>query len=413
VRMLLFDTSAHALPWPLFLQDLEALTTEQPGGYAYRFVDEEAFLEPRSFANRVLTRALDWFTINVETPRTRMLAYQTAARLLRYRRHAVRYADLNWRLWEEARAFAPEVVLVVMGFHIWPRTLAAIKRETGALIVNYATDDPFNERTSTRDLRDAVPLYDVYACTKKAAMDDILRAGCPNVQYVRFAYQPLVHFVETPATPEEQKRFAADVAFVGEGDADRVPFFSALIKAIPNLNLALYGGLWGLSHTLRRYHRGTVRGRDFRLALGGAKIAVNLVRAQNRDDHVMRTFEGPACGAFMLNERTEEHLTLFAEGRDAAYFESPEELVDKVRHYLDNDSERERIRKAGYTRTIAGGHTYRDRLMQIARMVQAGATRAGSGRDEDCVKVLGQSAAAWTCRNVRTARAFRGENSSG
>ena len=152
-----------------------------------------------------------------------------------------------------------------------------------------------------------------------------------------------------------------------------------LMKAIPDLNLALYGGLWDLNPTLRRYHRGTVRGRDFRLALGGAKIAVNLVRAQNRDDHVMRSFEGPACGAFMLNERTEEHLALLAEDREAAYFESPEELVEKTRYYLNNDAERKQIRKAGKKTTI-GHHTYRDRLMQILLTVQPAVSRPETGR---------------------------------
>jgi len=385
MRILLFDTSAHGSPWPLFLQDLEGLTTTKIGQYAYRFVDEAPFLEKRSTGNRALTRILNWLTINVQQRRTRMLAYDAAARFLRYRRHPVRYTDLNRRLLEEARAFAPQVVLIVMGFHISPQTLRAIKRETGAVLINYATDDPFNERTSLRNVREAIPIYDAYACTKRAIMDDVARAGCGDVQYVRFGYHPAVHFVETPATSEERNRFAADVAFVGEGDGDRLPFFTTLMKAIPYLNLALYGGLWDLSPTLRRYHRGTVHGRDFRLALGGAKIAVNLVRVQNRDDHVMRSFEGPACGAFMFNERTEEHLALFAEGREAAYFESPEELAEKTRYYLDNDAEREQIRKAGWKKTTAGGHTYGDRLMQILLTVQPAGSRLDARRAETAV----------------------------
>lgn len=382
MRILLFDTSAHGSPWPLFLQDFEALAKTKTGQYVYRFVDEAAFLEKQSMGNRVLTRSLNWLTINVAQQRARMFAYEAAARFLRYRRHPVRYTDLNRRLLEEARKFAPQVVLIVMGFHISPQTLQAIKRETGAVLINYATDDPFNERTSPRNVREAIPLYDVYACTKRATMDDVARAGCRNVQYIRFGYHPSVHFAEAPATAEERNRFAADVAFVGEGDGDRLPFFKTLMKAIPDLNLALYGGLWDLSPTLRRYHRGTVRGRDFRLALGSAKIAVNLVRVQNRDDHVMRSFEGPACGAFMLNERTEEHLALFAEGREAAYFESPEELVEKTRYYLNNDAEREQIRKAGWKRTTTGGNTYCDRLMQILLTVQPAASRVGTGRAE-------------------------------
>jgi hypothetical protein len=377
VRILLFDTSAHGSPWPLFLQDFEALAKTKTGQYAYRFFDEAAFLEKQSIANRALTRSLNWLTVNVRQRRVRMFAYEAAARFLRYRRHPVRYTDLNRRLLEEARKFAPQVVLIVMGFHISPQTLHAIKRETGAVLINYATDDPFNERTSPRNVREAIPLYDVYACTKRATMDDVARAGCGNVQYVRFGYHPSVHFGEGPASADERDRFAADVAFVGEGDGDRLPFFRTLMKAIPDLNLALYGGLWNLSRTLSRYHRGTVRGRDFRLALGSAKIAVNLVRVQNRDDHVMRSFEGPACGAFMLNERTEEHLALFAEGREAAYFESPEELVEKTRYYLNNDAEREQIRRAGWKKTTTGGHTYGDRLMQILLTVQPAILRSG------------------------------------
>jgi spore maturation protein CgeB len=353
------------LPWPLFLEELQGLTQERPDRYSYTFVDEAKFLEPRSITTRILTRGLDWLTINVQDRCTRRLAYEIAAGIFRYRRHPVSHSDLNRGLLEQARSFAPDLVLVLMGFHIAPDTLAAIKKDTGAVMVNYATDDPFNNRIGTRDLVRSIPLYDVYACTKKAIMNDVARAGCRDVHYVRFGYKPSIHFVEPPATADERKRFAADVAFVGEGDGDRLRFFNMLTKAMPDLNLALYGGLWNLRPGMRRYSRGTVRGREFRMALGGTKIAINLVRVQNRDDHVMRTFEGPACGAFMLNERTEEHLELFEEDREAAYFGSAEELVDKVRYYLRHDRERERIRTAGHMKTITAGYTYRHRLIEI------------------------------------------------
>jgi spore maturation protein CgeB len=82
----------------------------------------------------------------------------------------------------------------------------------------------------------------------------------------------------------------------------------------------------------------------------------------------MRTFEAPACGAFLLNERTPEHLTLLQEDRDAAYFSSEAELVDKVRYYLSRESERERIRRSGYKTITKGGNTYKDRLNRIVRL---------------------------------------------
>jgi spore maturation protein CgeB len=89
------------------------------------------------------------------------------------------------------------------------------------------------------------------------------------------------------------------------------------------------------------------------------------VRRANRDDHVMRTFELPACGAFMLTERTDTHLELFEEDREAAHFSSPDEMVSKVRYYLTHDCERMRIAEAGYRKLAGGHHTYDHRLAQI------------------------------------------------
>lgn len=364
-RILLFDTTAHAPPWPLFLEDLDGLTHENPDHFRYTFVDEARFLLPRSFSNRATTRVLDWVTLNVPNRRRRAIAYRAASRLLGYRRHPVSSSLLNEALMTKAAEFRPNLVVVLMGFHIAPEVVAAIRNEIGAITVNYATDDPFNWRTGTPELIKSIPHYDIYATTKQAIIPDVKRAGGREVRYVRFGYKSSVHFYDPPLLPDERKRFSADVAFAGEADADRLPFFRALLRAIPNLNLALYGGLWNQDGQLRSYFRGPVRGRAFRMAHGGAKIVVNLVRRENRDDHVMRTFEGPACGAFMLHERTESHLDIYKEGRDAAFFESSDELIDKVRYYLLHDHERERIRQAGYSRTISAGHSYRNRLEQI------------------------------------------------
>jgi hypothetical protein len=364
-RILLFDTTAHAAPWPLFLEDLRGLADQYPNRVGWRFVDESRFLAPRSMPNRVATRVLDWVTMNVRNRHHRAIAYRAAARIIGYRRHPVSTAALNHELMREAAAFRPHLLLVLMGFHIEPGVLAAIRSETGAIAVNYATDDPFNPRTGTPELLRSIPEYDLYATTKRAVVPDLQRAGVRDVRYVRFGYKSSVHFADPPVAQSEWKRFAADVAFAGEADADRLPFFRKLIGAIPDLNLALYGGLWNRDHQLKRFFRGPVRGRDFRMALGAAKIVVNLVRRENRDDHVMRTFEGPACGAFMLHERTESHLEVFREGKEAAFFESSDELIDKVRYYLTHEHERERIRQAGHALTLSAGHSYHHRLDQI------------------------------------------------
>jgi spore maturation protein CgeB len=277
-----------------------------------------------------------------------------------------KFRAFNRDLIDLAVRFQPEVVLITKGSFIRPDTLKKIKQRTAAILVNYATDDPFNRKTSGRDIVDGIPFYDFYICSKRAIMDDVRRAGCPNVSFLPFGYEPTIHFPEAAATPEEAERYSSDVAFIGGADADRHPFFEALVDAIPSLKLHLYGGYWDRHPRLRKYHRGFALGREYRLVMGGAKIAPCLVRRANRDGHVMRTFEVPACGAFLLAERTDEHLEFFSESREMACFSTPDELVEKVRYYLSHEEERADIARAGHVRCVPAC-SYDNRLKEILR----------------------------------------------
>jgi spore maturation protein CgeB len=284
-----------------------------------------------------------------------------------------KFRVFNRDLIDLAVRFQPEVVLVTKGSFICPDTLDKIKQRTAAILVNYATDDPFNRKTSGRDIVDGIPFYDFYICSKQAIMDDVGRAGCPNVSFLPFGYEPTIHFPEAAATPEEAERYSSDVAFIGGADADRHPFFEVLVDALPNLNLHLYGGYWDRHPRLRKYHRGFALGRDYRLVMGGTKIAPCLVRRANRDGHVMRTFEVPACGAFLLAERTDEHLEFFSESREMACFSTPDELVEKVRYYLSHEEERAEIARAGHVRCVPA-YSYDNRLKQILRYCENNTT---------------------------------------
>ena len=148
------------------------------------------------------------------------------------------------------------------------------------------------------------------------------------------------------------------------------------LLSIPGLRLALYGSYWErYTERYRRHARGSAIGRSYRLALGGAKIALGLVRSANRDQHTMRTFEIPACGAFLCAQRTEEHQEIFREGTEAVFFDDPDELKSQVTRYLSSDDARARIAAAGFDAVTQGAHTYADRIVEmvaLARPMPAG-----------------------------------------
>lgn len=334
MRVLLVDTTLYAPVSPFFVE------AAQEEGYEVQFADEAPYFRP------------------LETSLVHKIAYRLLGR-----RPLTSHA-LNRMVEEEALRFRPDLMLAVKGAFLRPNTLRRIKDHTGAVLVNYATDDPFNPVNATPDLVRGIPCYDLYACTKRAIMEDVRRAGGRDVAYVMFGYQPAVHFPEQAASGDEALRFQSDVVVVGGADADRLRDLAPLAGA-GNIALALYGGYWARDPRFAPHARGFAVGREYRLALGGARIALCLVRRANRDGHAMRSFEIPACGAFMLAERTEEHLAVFRDGEDAAFFGSSDELMEKVRYYLAHDSERRRIAEAGYRLVTGGGHSYRHRLVEI------------------------------------------------
>jgi len=72
-----------------------------------------------------------------------------------------------------------------------------------------------------------------------------------------------------------------------------------------------------------------------------------------------------ACCSMMIADRTDEHQEFFEEGKEAEFFSSTEELVDKVRFYLSNESLREQIACNGYRRCLTAGYSYKNRLTKV------------------------------------------------
>jgi len=103
-------------------------------------------------------------------------------------------------------------------------------------------------------------------------------------------------------------------------------------------------------------------GEDYVSAICSFDINLCFLRKSNRDLQTTRTVEIPACGAFMIAERTDEHLEMFKEGKEAVFFSSNEELVGLVRYYLRNEEARLEIASAGRKRCLQSGYDYESRL---------------------------------------------------
>jgi spore maturation protein CgeB len=82
----------------------------------------------------------------------------------------------------------------------------------------------------------------------------------------------------------------------------------------------------------------------------------------------LREFEAPMCGALYCTGYSDELAEFFVPDREVIVYRDPDELLDKVRHYLANAEAGERIRRAGHQRALRD-HTSHERFKSLFRTI--------------------------------------------
>jgi hypothetical protein len=269
-------------------------------------------------------------------------------------------ARYNRDLVDLAQRARPGLVYVDVGSYIWPKTVAAL-RSSGAKVVNYTTEYLGNRMYWYwyRHFWPAVRLYDAHIVTNKLSRRILEQRGAKTIVMSEFGYDPAVHV--PPESTDPARRLASDLLFIGHWEQITARQILALRRA--GLNVKVWGhGWWRAWRLSDRSEIRRIATEDYAKAIAGAKIALCFLSKWNLNESCGRTFEIPAIGTFMLAEKSEQQMSYFAEGKEAAYFGSPDELVEKARYYLANDDERIRIARAGHVKCVQGGFTYKDRI---------------------------------------------------
>lgn len=266
----------------------------------------------------------------------------------------------------------PDLILILKGWFFSPSMLAYMRKaHPETILFCFNPDNPFNTwhfGSNNSWITKSIPLYDAYFIWGKFLIDQLKSSGAPRVYYLPFAYDPEIDYPVRP-TPEDKAQLGSDIVFVGTWDKEREFWLSHLT----DFNLGIWGGDYWITRCknkkLRQCYKGNAEHGEFlSKVLASCKISLNILRLQNKTSHNLRTFESPACGAFVLAERSAEAQGFFAEGKEAAYFSTPAELKEKVIYYLDHQQEREKIAEAGYQRLRSSGYTYLESVQQILQV---------------------------------------------
>jgi spore maturation protein CgeB len=264
---------------------------------------------------------------------------------------------INFLLLKKVKFFKPDLIFFIKAENIYSKTIKLLKTENITL-VNFYPDNPFVfwNGNSNKDVLNSLPFYDCFLSWSKQLMPILKQAGAKDVYYFPFAFDEDIYNSNLVLNEEDFKKYKCDVCFAGTWDKEREYWLTELIKKMPNLNLAIWGNLWkeklSKDSVLINCLKGSaIYKNDIIKLFKTSKIVLNFIRKQNETSHNMRTLEVPATKSFLLTQRTvEQAKELFKEGQSIECFNSIEELIKKIKFYLDNDDLRRSVAQNGYNR---------------------------------------------------------------
>lgn len=274
------------------------------------------------------------------------------------------------RLLNLVRRLRPDLVLLLNGALVSAEGLQEIRRATPGRLVSWWADDPFSDPAFTA----AIPVFDHIFLFDRAYVPRVMAAKARRVHFLPCACNEMV-YRPMSLRPNEQQRFACDVAFVGWYYPERGPVVGALARA-PGVRLGLWGGQWD-SPEARHVLDGALvlRGRavNDRTAAkiyNASKIGLNVHARQSLLGGVnTRTFELLASGLFQLVDDLQGLEELLTPGEEVVCYRSPEEAQQLAHRYLADAGERHRIAAHGRARVL-DEHTYVHRLKRLCELAR-------------------------------------------
>jgi spore maturation protein CgeB len=287
---------------------------------------------------------------------------------------------INQDLISVAKEFAPDMIFVYRGTHITTGALIRLKKNhPSAVLVGYNNDDPFakgHHYSLWRHFLKAVPVYDLMLAYRFHNLDDFIRIGAKRVELLRSWYFPERNH-PVRLSDEDKVKYECEVVFVGHYEADdRKQYLEELVRQGFKLKLFGPGYDWDpvLINSPELRYLVPVRlvwGEEYNKALCGARVALCFLSKLNRDTYTRRCFEIPATGTLLLSEYTDDLARLYKEGEEAVFFKTKEELIEKLKLYLNDEKLRKFVAAKGNERVIADGHDVVSRMNKVLEWVES------------------------------------------
>ena len=279
--------------------------------------------------------------------------------------------EIDRNLVKLAVTFQPDLVVVLKGEVILPKTLVKLKKiSSKPVLVNWWVDNPIFQDEKHRWLifPYCVPQYDQLFVFDYAYFEPLRKLGAKKISFLPCAADPAQYHPED-LTIEQRLRLQCNICFIATFYRARGDLIAPFLN-IPNV--AIWGGGWSefLEKAGIRDIKKIVRGEhlpteDVNRAYQTANVVINSHHPQTKQAGLnSRAFEIPASGGAQLTDHVSGMEDLLIPGEEVLVYNSPEEGAALAKELINDPGIRSKIARAGYERVISE-HTYVHRMKTI------------------------------------------------
>lgn len=268
-----------------------------------------------------------------------------------------------------ATDFRPDIVIFAGASDWGAATIRFLKILCSGRVVVITTDNPtVVPGLQSLEWLESLAEFDTVFVPTKQVIPIFYQLGAKRVELYHFSYNPKLHF---PRDVEVR----TSISYLGCWGPLQEMWLNRVAAEFP---LRIYG--WGWQHAANKsrsracWAKGEGLGSEMGVAISSSKITFNMVRAEHGCPYSTKTLEIPACGGFMLTNWSEDQAALFGDGKECVFYNTMDEMVEKAKYYLENDGEREKIRRAGMA--AVAPYTYKNSAIALLNHFETGRSPA-------------------------------------
>lgn len=194
----------------------------------------------------------------------------------------------------------------------------------------------------------------------------IFRANGIKSEYLKLAFGKKVLKI----VPKQKKIY--NCTFAGGITAHHSKGTRILSKVSEKLHLDVFGyGKNNLRKNSKLYkmHHGEIWGREMYKTLMQSRITINRhIDVAGKYANNMRLFEATGSGAMLLTDYKINYRDFFEDGKEIVTYRNANELIRKIKYYLHHPREREKIARAGQSKTLKN-HNYKIRMGEMINLL--------------------------------------------